>query len=70
MVNSQTYYIILHLISDILDNRLKNLTHLSNTGRLDYYNCWLFSLVLKRDWDRNVSLLNSLFFKQCILSYS
>ncbi|KAI6191391.1 hypothetical protein M3Y97_00223100 [Aphelenchoides bicaudatus] len=36
------------------DDKLSTLTNLINTDRLDYYDCWLFSLILKRDWDRNV----------------
>ncbi|KAI6205820.1 hypothetical protein M3Y94_00835900 [Aphelenchoides besseyi] len=36
------------------DRKLAEITDLINTARLDYYDCWFFSLLVKRDWDRNV----------------
>ncbi|KAI6243839.1 hypothetical protein M3Y99_00048900 [Aphelenchoides fujianensis] len=39
----------------IADGKLAELTTLLNTERLDYYDCWFFSLLVKRDWDRHVN---------------
>ncbi|KAH7671624.1 Protein R04F11.5 [Aphelenchoides avenae] len=41
------------------DNKLSGLTELINTGRLDYYDCWFFSLLVKRPYDRRVNIYAS-----------
>lgn len=39
-----------------LDNKLAELTHLISSGRLEYYDCWFFSLLVDRAWDKHVRL--------------